>query len=191
MTYLLLFVQFFKTGLFAVGGGMATLPFLYNIADTHPDWFTRDTLADMIAISESTPGPIGINMATYAGFHAGGVLGGIISTLALVLPSVIVILIIAKFLTHFSENKYVKSSFYALRPAVAGLVAAALLEVMKVALFTFEKFGQTGKISDVFAPAATAVFAIVVILTNIKPTKKLHPIIFIIGGAVLGIILKM
>ena len=115
--YILLFLEFFKTGLFSIGGGLATLPFLYDIADKYP-WFDRAVLADMIAVSESTPGPIGINMATYVGYETGGILGGILATVALVLPSVIIIIIIAKFLNKFNENKIVKSAFYGLRPAV-------------------------------------------------------------------------
>ena len=94
MIYLILFLEFFKIGLFSVGGGLATLPFLYELANKYP-WLTTNNIADMIAVSESTPGPIGVNMATYAGFHASGLLGGIISTLGLVTPSIIVIIIIA------------------------------------------------------------------------------------------------
>ena len=110
MIYLRLFFEFFKTGLFAVGGGMATLPFLYDMADkTH--WFTSSQLADMIAVSESTPGPIGVNMATYVGFTTAGFWGGLIATLALVTPSIIVIVIISYFLKSFRENKYVDAAF--------------------------------------------------------------------------------
>ena len=100
MIYLRLFFEFFKTGLFAVGGGMATLPFLYDMADkTH--WFTSAQLADMIAVSESTPGPLGVNMATYVGFSVSGIPGGIIATLGLVCPAVVIIIIISKFLNKF------------------------------------------------------------------------------------------
>ena len=130
MTFLHLFIEFFKTGLFAIGGGLATIPFLEDIARRYT-WFTTEQLTDMIAISESTPGPIGVNMATYAGYQAGyaeggvllGILGGLVATLSLVLPSVIVILIIAGFLEKFKENKLVKNTFYCLRPAVIGMLA--------------------------------------------------------------------
>ena len=94
MIYLQLFWEFFKAGLFSVGGGLATLPFLYDISD-RLGWFTHAQIADMLAISESTPGPIGVNMATYAGFTSAGIPGGVVATLGLVTPSVIVILIIA------------------------------------------------------------------------------------------------
>ena len=128
MIYLRLFYEFFKTGLFAVGGGMATVPFLYDIADK-TGWFTYDKLADMIAVSESTPGPIGVNMATYVGFTTAGIPGAVCATIGLVTPSVILILIIAKFLAGFSDNKYVKSAFYTIRPASSALIAAAGKEV--------------------------------------------------------------
>ena len=100
MIYLRLFVEFFLTGLFAVGGGMATIPFLESMSE-RTGWFTSGQLADMIAVSESTPGPIGVNMATYVGFLTADIPGGIIATLGLVTPSVIVILIVAAFLKSF------------------------------------------------------------------------------------------
>ena len=133
MIYLQLFYEFFKTGLFAVGGGLATLPFLYDMAD-RTGWFTRPQLADMLAVSESTPGPIGVNMATYVGFVTRGIPGAIISTLGLVTPSVIVILIIAAFLKAFRHNRYVEAAFYGLRPASTAMVAAAGLSVVAITL---------------------------------------------------------
>ena len=105
MIYLRLFYEFFKAGLFAVGGGMATLPFLYDISDS-TGWFTHSQLADMIAVSESTPGPIGVNMATYVGYTTGGIPGAVIATLGLITPSIIIILIIAKALQAFRQSKY-------------------------------------------------------------------------------------
>ena len=126
--YLQLFWEFFKTGLFAVGGGMATIPFLYNMADA-TGWFTRNDVANMIAVGESTPGPIGVNMATYVGYVTGSgegglpfaILGAVVATLGLITPSVIVILIIASFLKAFRNNRYVDSAFYGLRPPPPGL----------------------------------------------------------------------
>ena len=103
MIYLILFLEFFKVGLFTIGGGLASLPFLYELAEKYT-WITKPMIADMIAISQSTPGPIGINMATYVGFKSGGILGGIIATFAIVLPSFITIIIIANFLNKF-KNK--------------------------------------------------------------------------------------
>ncbi|MDN6852659.1 MAG: chromate transporter, partial [Tetragenococcus koreensis] len=116
MIYLQLFYEFFKTGLFSVGGGLATMPFLYDMAD-RTGWFTYGQLADMIAISESTPGAIGINMATYVGYLTVGPVGGIIATVGLVSPAIIIIMIIGGFLTKFRNNFYVDAVFYGLRPA--------------------------------------------------------------------------
>lgn len=110
MIYLQLFYEFFKTGLFAVGGGLATIPFLSAMTDKYT-WFTKAQLADMIAVAESTPGPIGVNTATFAGYNAAGIPGAIIATLSLVLPSYIIILAISKALQKFRDNKYVNDAF--------------------------------------------------------------------------------
>ena len=186
---LTLFFEFFKTGLFAVGGGMATLPFLYDMSARHPDWFTTAQLADMIAVSESTPGPIGVNMATYVGFRTAGVLGGLITTLGLVTPSVIIILLIARVLKQFRENKYVDAAFYGLRPCSVGLIAAAGLLVVKIALFDFDAYAISGAISDLFRVKALILTAVLLVLTRaVKATKKLHPIFFILGSALVGVI---
>jgi chromate transporter len=186
---LTLFFEFFKTGLFAVGGGMATLPFLYDMSARHPDWFTTAQLADMIAVSESTPGPIGVNMATYVGFRTAGVLGGLITTLGLVTPSVIIILLIARVLKQFRENKYVDAAFYGLRPCSVGLIAAAGLLVVKIALFDFDAYALSGEISDLFRVKALILTAVLLVLTRaVKATKKLHPIFFILGSALVGVI---
>ena len=186
---LTLYFEFFKTGLFAVGGGMATLPFLYDMSARHPDWFTTAQLADMIAVSESTPGPIGVNMATYVGFRTAGVLGGLITTLGLVTPSVIIILLIARVLKQFRENKYVDAAFYGLRPCSVGLIAAAGLLVVKIALFDFDAYALSGAISDLFRVKALILTAVLLVLTRaVKATKKLHPIFFILGSALVGVI---
>ena len=186
---LTLFFEFFKTGLFAVGGGMATLPFLYDMSARHPDWFTTAQLADMIAVSESTPGPIGVNMATYVGFHTAGILGGLVATLGLVAPSVIIILIIARVLKQFRENTYVDAAFYGLRPCSVGLIAAAGLLVVKIALFDFDAYALSGEIADLFKLKALILAAVLLVLTRaVKATKKLHPIVFILGSAVVGVL---
>lgn len=186
--YLRLFYEFFKTGLFAFGGGMATLPFLYSMSDA-TGWFTHGQLADMIAVSESTPGPIGVNMATFVGFTTGGIPGAIIATLGLVAPSIIVILIIARVLEAFRQNKYVDAVFYGLRPCSVGLIAAAGMLVVKIAMFNFDLYGQTGALADLFNFRALALAAVLVVLTRfVKITKKLHPIVFIAASAAVGII---
>lgn len=187
--YLQLFLEFFKTGLFAVGGGMATLPFLYDMAE-RTNWFTAAQLADMIAVSESTPGPIGVNMATYVGFTTGGVLGAVVASLGLVAPSVIVIMIVAAFLKAFRENKYVNAAFYGLRPTSTAMVASAGITVV---LATFLR-GEIAAVADL----ATAIdwkgvvlAAVLLVLTRwVKATKKLHPIVFIAASAVVGVVLK-
>ncbi|MBQ3385854.1 MAG: chromate transporter, partial [Eggerthellaceae bacterium] len=182
MILLRLFWEFFKTGLFAVGGGMATLPFLYSIAE-RTGWFTAAQLADMIAVGESTPGPIGVNMATYVGFTTAGVPGAIIATLGLVTPSVIIILIIARVLQQFRQNKLVDAAFYGLRPCSIGLIAAAGLLVVKVAMLHTDLYFQTGKLLELFNWKALALAAVLIVLTRfVKRTKKLHPIVFILGS---------
>ena len=184
--YLRLFWEFFKTGLFAVGGGMATLPFLYSMSDT-TGWFTHAQLADMIAVSESTPGPIGVNMATYMGFSTAGIPGAVIATLGLITPSIIIILIIARVLAAFRQNKYVDAAFYGLRPCSVGLIAAAGLLVVKIALFDFDLFKQTGVLMDIFNGKAILLAAVLIVLTRyVKPLKKLHPVFFILGSAAIG-----
>ena len=186
MLYLRLFWEFFKTGLFAVGGGMATLPFLYSMSDA-TGWFTHAQLADMIAVSESTPGPIGVNMATYVGFTAAGIPGAVIATLGLITPSIIIILIIARVLAAFRQNKYVDAAFYGLRPCSVGLIAAAGLLVVKIALFDFDLFKQTGVLMDIFNGKAILLAAVLIVLTRyVKPLKKLHPVFFILGSAAIG-----
>lgn len=184
MTYLLLFWEFFKTGLFAIGGGLATLPFLYDLADRYT-WFDRKMLADMIAISESTPGAIGINMATFAGFHAGGFLGGIIATIGLVTPSVIIIVAVAKTLEKFKDSKIVSHLFSGLRPAVCALIASAGFEIFKISVFTPQRFSQSGIWYDFFDLKAVVLFATLLLLTN---KFKKHPIFYLAIAAACGVI---
>ena len=186
--YLRLFWEFFKTGLFAVGGGMATLPFMYDISDK-TGWFTHSMLADMVAVSESTPGPIGVNMATYVGFVTGGIPGAIVATVGLVTPSVIVILLIARVLKAFRENQYVDAGFYGLRPCSVGLIAAAGVLVIKLALFNTELYASTGALLDLFNFKALILAAVLLVATRyIKKLKGLHPIVFILASAVIGIV---
>ena len=189
MTLLLLFFEFFKTGLFAVGGGMATLPFLYDMSARHPEWFSAAQLADMIAVSESTPGPIGVNMATYVGFETSGVPGALVATLGLVTPSVIVILIVARMLKAFRSNKTVDAVFYGLRPCSVGLIAAAGILVVKIALFRFDAYAASGILTDIFNWKALVLAAVLLVLTRaVKATKKLHPVVFILASAAAGVL---
>ena len=192
MIYLRLFYEFFKVGLFSVGGGLATVPFLSDIG-SRTGWFTAADLANMLAISESTPGPIGVNMATYVGFHTGGIPGGIIATLGLIAPAILVISIIVLFLKKFRESRVVDSVFYGLRPASTALITAALVEVVTIALmFRPVTMPESGTVETrLFHWPAIALAAAVFICLQIKPLKKLHPIVFIAISAVLGIVFKM
>ncbi|MDD4508088.1 MAG: chromate transporter [Eubacteriaceae bacterium] len=188
MIYLRLYYEFFKTGLFAIGGGLATLPFLNNMADT-TGWFTRGQLADMVAVSESTPGPMGVNMATYVGFTTANIPGAIIATLGLITPSIIIILIIAAFLRAFKNNQYVIAAFYGLRPASTALIAAAGIGVIEIALFNEQNTGNFVSFLQSANIKAIVLAIIIIILTRFIPqTKKWHPIIFIMISAVVGMI---
>ncbi len=182
-TMLLLFLEFFKIGLFAVGGGPATIPFLMDLTEKY-DWYTMQQLTNMIAISESTPGPVGLNMATYAGVQTVGILGGVISTAGLVIPSVIIIIIVAKFMEGFSENKYVKAAFYGIRPAVTGLIGCAVLGICKVSLFA-----NSGA-ETVPAVKTIVLCAMIFGLLQIKQLSKLHPALWIFTAAVIGVVFR-
>ena len=186
MIYLTLFLEFFKVGLFSVGGGLSTIPFLYELADKYT-WFDEKMLMDMIAVSQSTPGAIGVNMATFAGFRASGILGGIIATLGLVTPSVIVIIIIAHFLNKFKESRSVESIFYGLRPAVAALIAAAGYQVFKVSILALDKFKVTHKLLDLINIKTTIL--LIILMFAISKFKK-HPIVYIVSAAIIGILFK-
>ena len=191
MIYLQLFWEFFQTGLFAVGGGMATIPFLYDMSDK-TGWFTHQDLANMIAVGESTPGPIGVNMATYVGYVTGmgeggvatAILGAVIASLGLVLPSLIVIMIVAAMLKRFKNSPLVQSAFYGLRPASTGMIAAAGISVAISNLFGSAPFSVNWK--------GWILAGVLWLLTNkVKKTKKLHPIIFIGASALAGILFSM
>ncbi len=191
MTYLLICWEFFKTGLFSVGGGLATLPFLFEMAEKY-GWFTTDQLTQMIAVSESTPGPIGVNMATYVGFTTGnsvggiltGILGGIVATVSLITPSIITIIIIACILNKFKDSITVKNVFYGLRAAVVGLLAVSVLSVLS----------QTFLISDAANLLAMIdlkkLILFAAILFGVFKFKK-HPILYLVIGAVFGIIFSI
>lgn len=178
MILLDLFFAFFKVGLFAIGGGLATLPFLYELTEKY-DWITVSDISNLVAISESTPGPLGINMATYVGFLQSGVAGAVTASLGLVVPSIIIIVVIARFLSKFRDSKIVKDVFYGLRAASTALIAVAGLGVARLAFF-----GE--KMTEFFWQGA--ILAVVLFFA----TKKLkwHPIVFIAISAIIGVIFK-
>lgn len=165
---------------------MATLPFLQNISDKY-GWFTSQELIDMIAISESTPGPIGINMATYVGYKTAHLPGAIIAVIGEVTPSLIIIMLIAHYYMKFNEHPMIQAGFYGVRPAVAGLIGAAGFEVAKISLFNIDKYLLTQNISDIFNMKSLLLFAAIVFLLN---KYKKHPIYFLLGAAIIGIIFK-
>ena len=172
MIYVLLFWEFFKIGLLAIGGGLVTVLFLFNLSNKY-GWFSHQELADMIAISESTPGPLGVNMATYAGFNTAGFGGGIIATIGLTLPSLVIIVWVSKMLFRFRDNCYVQTGFYAIRPAVVALILGASVQLFNLAV-----------VNILTAVIGTAFFAAVHFI-------RLHPIVYILLGAVVGIVLKL
>ncbi len=195
MIYLRLFWEFFKTGLFAVGGGLATLPFLAKMGAA-TGWFSQSQLTDMIAVSESTPGPMGVNMATYTGYTVAGLPGALIATLGLIAPSIITILIVAAFLKNFQDNHYVQAVFKRLRPASTGLIAAAGLSV---AVMTFLPSNISSHavyaeiltiLSAIKWKLVALALAILLVTRVINKTKNVHPIVWIFASAVVGIIFK-
>ena len=196
MILLKLYWEFFKTGLFAVGGGMATLPFLQAIGES-TGWYTYSDLMNMLAVSESTPGPIGINMATYVGYRVANVPGAVIATLGEVTPSIIVILIVAAVLHSFRNNQYVDHAFYGLSPASTGLIGAACVAVILEVLTSVQLVAPEGGILKGVALGPGGLLnlpglllaGVLLVLTNwVKPVKGLHPIVFIGLSAVVGVL---
>ena len=190
MIFIRLFIEFFKTGLFSIGGGLATIPFLKAMGNGL-GWFDEKLLGNMIAVGESTPGPIGVNMATYVGYTVGyndsnilgALFGGFLATFALVLPSVIIIIIVAKLLNAFKENKYIARSFYAIRPAVTGMIASAAVMMIKSGLFT-----KSGNLFESLSLKAAILFVTLLIFTR---KVKLHPIFYIIIAGIVGALFSM
>ena len=197
MIFLRLFYEFFKVGLFSVGGGLATVPFLQHLGEV-TGWFSAGDLANMIAVSESTPGAMGVNMATYVGFTVGGrsglpagpVIGSVASTLGLIAPSIIVILIVAKFLQKFRRSRVVDGVFSGLRPASTGLIAAAGLSVAKIALLTGAAFTGLNSLLTLFNWKGVVLALAVFVCMQLKCLKKLHPIVFIAASAVVGVVFQ-
>ncbi len=186
-----LFFEFFKIGLFAVGGGMAALPFLYDLSDK-TGWFTYQQIADMIAVSESTPGPIGINMATYVGFTCAGIPGSAAATLGVITPGIILVSIVAVFLHKFRDNRTVNAAFYGLRPCSTGLIAAAGISVILISVFNVPLFQTTRSLADLILWKELLLGVIIWVLTNkVKQTKQLHPVVFIAASAVIGVLLSL
>lgn len=194
MILLRLFFEFCRVGLFSVGGGLATIPFLTDLG-LRTGWFSSGQLADMVAISESTPGPMGVNMATYVGYTVAGVPGGVIATLGLIFPSLVVILIIAGFLEKFRQSKAVDAVFYGLRAASVALITSALLQVARIALLFREVSVPTADgvtvQTQLFHIPAILLAVCVFVLMKYTKLKKLHPICFIALSALAGVVFAM
>ena len=195
MIFLELYIRFFMVGLFAVGGGLATLPFLTSMGET-TGWFDAMDISNMVAISESTPGPIGINMATYIGYQVGsdlgapfGILGSIVASIGEVTPAIIIIIMVSKMLMKFRDSKYVEYTFYGLRAASVGLITAAWLGVAKIAFFNTEAMAESGNF--LMAVDYKSIILSGVIFFLVTKFKKIHPIALIALSAVVGIIFKM
>lgn len=179
MNYFLLFVEFFKIGIFSFGGGYATLPFLYHMSDVY-HWFSYEELSTMLAVSSITPGPVGLNVATFAGFKTLGVLGSIDATLAIMIPSFIIVILISKILKKFKDNFYTKAVLYALRPAAAGMIAAVGVRLFKNSIMPY---GLNIQALDL---RGLILFALLVLI-SLKLKKD--PLIYLLIGAVFGILL--
>lgn len=184
--YLRLVYEFGKIGLFSVGGGMATLPFLYELSD-RSGWFSHGDIVDMIAVAEATPGAIGINMSTYAGFTTGGIAAGILATLGLALPSFIIIILVAKGLEKFKSNRYVKRLFYGLRPASVALISAAGINVAKTALLHTEFLNSSGSLLKVVSWKACLLG---LVLWYLNKKTSCHPVALIALSAAFGILMQ-
>ena len=192
MMLLRLFYEFFKVGLFAIGGGMATFPFLTDLA-AKTGWYTQAQLVDMVAIAESTPGPIGVNTATYVGFTVAGIPGALTAPIGLITPSVIIILIIARVLARFRDSKLVQNVFYGLRPASTGLIAAAGFSVVLLALTGAQVDSVRGLLhwqGSIHWPGILLAAVLLVLTRKVKQTKNLHPVVFIALSAVVGIVFR-
>lgn len=179
-----LIFEFFKTGLFSIGGGLATLPFLYEMGEK-TGWFTSQDVLNLLAVSESTPGPIGVNMSTYVGFITAGIPGAFIATCALVAPSIIVILLVIQVLDKFKDSPLVEGIFKGLRPASIGLITAAFIGVVQESLLVLDNYAGLNTILSIFNWKGLVLAAFLFVLMR---KWKVHPIAYIAIAAVVGIV---
>lgn len=190
MIFLLkLFCEFFKVGLFAIGGGMATLPFLYALS-AKSGWFTATDVANMIAVAESTPGAIGVNMSTFAGYITAGIPGAAASTLGLILPSIIVVLIVANLLANFHENALVKDAFYGLRPAAIALLCASGVSVFSVTMLSLDRLSGAAGFSAFLSALNWKAIVFGVILYVMQKSFNWSFVSFVALSAAAGIIFR-
>ncbi|MEA4914963.1 MAG: chromate transporter [Christensenella sp.] len=188
MTYLWLFLEFLQTGLFAIGGGYATLPFIQKMMEHYPAWFGTLKLADIAAISEATPGPVGVNAATFAGYSAAGIPGALIATAALVLPSFVIVSLVARALEKYRQNRLVSEVFLTLRPAVTGLIAAAAWSVIYAALFVAP---LSGGLFHAMNWGNVVLYVVLLGLLFVPKVKNLHPVFFFLAGGIVGAVMGL
>lgn len=181
MIYLELFWTFFKIGLFTFGGGYAMLPFIKEEVVAN-NWMSTEAIIDFIAVSESTPGPFAVNISTYVGSEVGGLLGSICATLGVALPSLIVILIVARCYDRFRNSEIVKGCMTGLKPAVVGLIGSAIVSMILTVLF------PSGVSLTVFKTPSFYVSLAIFGAMIVPVFKKVHPIIIICISAALGIV---
>lgn len=183
MIYLELFITFLKIGLFTIGGGYAMIPLIQQEVVAH-GWLTLLELTDFIAVAESTPGPFAVNIATFVGMEMGGLAGALVTTTAVVLPSFIIILFIAKAFTNFQQNKWVQGILYGMRPVVIGLIASAVLLLMSTGFIS--EGAEIHSVGDFFASIQYLEIIIFMIGSFVYFRFKLHPIKLILISAGLG-----
>lgn len=185
--------KFFETGLFSIGGGLATIPFI-NEMSIKLKWFSTETLATIIAVSQAMPGPVGVNMAVYAGcVTLGNFWGGAVAALSMVTPSVIIIIIIANMLKKFKENRLVQKAFYGIRPAVVALITSACMGLFLKTLFFLNASKGTGNVLDLFNFLHLGIYAVMLVAyytIKIKG-KNMSPVAYIVASAFIGIVLKL
>ena len=187
-----LFFTFAKIGVFTFGGGYAMISLIENACVDNKKWITHDEMMNIIVIAESTPGPIGVNMATYVGYTVAGVPGAVVSTLGIISPCIVIILIISAFLNAFRSSPTVDRIFYGIRPASTALIASAGIGVMRLCLVDEAALAAGGGILSAFHLPQIRLMGLIWILTNlVKPLKKLHPMVFIALSAAAGILFSM
>ena len=171
MLYLQLFYEFFKIGTLSFGGGYATIPFLFHISEVYR-WFTPDDLERMIAVASITPGPVGINMATYSGLQTGGIFGSLLATGAIILPALLIVVFVSKLLNKFRENFYVKAAIYGLKPASCALLVVVAIDLLRSNIVSI--------------PAAIVFLSFLFISARVKK----DPLFYLASTGLIGLVLK-
>lgn len=184
MTLLSLFRVFFQVGLFTIGGGLVAIPIIQEKV-IPLGWVSQEMFYNMIAISESTPGPIGVNMATFVGYERAGIPGAVIATLGCIMPCFIITILIARFFARYNEKPVVRYAMYGVRAAVCGLIATAAYSVLNITVITKDRFFETNRIFDIVDFPALLIFIGIFVLYRVF---KKHPLWYILLGAICGAI---